>query len=190
MWYAGANMIRRVSQGNPRLFIRIMNDLFENSKGKKIPVSMKIQHQTIESFAESFCNETEALEGVGPEAKQYLDEIARIIQKRVHADEITLTGIAFVINNEITKKTSARWLEKSVAFSRIKADEHSIKMGISKDTIFELSNIYAAHYWLPMRAKPITIIDSLEEGKEDYKVLTGLKRRKDKNVPGQLSMQL
>ena len=189
LWYAGATMIRRVAQGNPRLFIRIMNDLFENGKGKKIPIKMKIQHQTIERFAESFCKETEALESVGPEAKEYLDIIAKRLQDRTHANLMTLVGTAFTIDEEDLKKTSTKWLERAAAFSRIKADNYSISMGISKNTIFELSNIYAAHYWLPMRPKPVDKMNNLGKAKDEYKVAT-IYRKKDINIPGQISMDI
>ena len=87
-WYAGATMVRRIAQGNPRIFIRIMNDLFNKAIGHPIPLILKSQHSVIEAFAKSFCKETKTLESVGPEAEQYLDYIATSIQEKTHGEKL------------------------------------------------------------------------------------------------------
>lgn len=190
VWYAGANMIRRISQGNPRIFIRIMDVLFECNKGKTLPVSLKQQHKAIEAFAKSFCQETEALEGVGPEAAYNLDKIARILHKKTHDKELSLVGLSFSLDENSLTQNSSRWLMRSVAFSRLFVDEHSITAGITKESVFELSNIYAVHYWLPMRAKPVMNICLEEALKEEYIVKTRNSTKKSVIVPGQISMNL
>lgn len=53
-WYAGAKMIRKVSQGNPRHFIQIMSYLFEKAKDRKL--TPKVQHEVVFKYAESLCN--------------------------------------------------------------------------------------------------------------------------------------
>lgn len=154
-WYAGPAMVRRVAQGNPRIFIRIMNDLFNKAVGRPIPLSLKSQHTVIESFAKSFCKETKTLESVGPQAEQYLDHIATFIQEKTHGKKLIQTGLSFKLKDVQIHTT---WLKKSVAFSRIHVDNDSLITGITVDSVFELSNLYAANYWLPMRSKtPILI---------------------------------
>ena len=152
-WYAGATMIRRIAQGNPRIFIRIMNDLFDKAKGHSLPLRLKSQHAVIESFAKSFCKETKTLEAVGPEAEKYLEYIATIIHEKTHNGELTQTGLSFKLKNNADFQKHIMWLQKSVAFSRLFIDNDSLITGITSSSVFELSNLYAANYWLPMRSK-------------------------------------
>ena len=188
-------MIRRVSQGNPRIFIRIMNDLFENNKGKKLPISLKSQHAVIESFSQSFCKETKTLEGVGPEAEENLNFIASVIHEKTHEKQLSQVGLSFKIKPVEELQNSKLWLKKAVAFSRVFVDDNSLVTEITIDTIFELSNLYAAYYWLPMRPMPSTTIQTLTTPKSVYKVKSpkiARKSRKDQKsiTPGQICMEL
>lgn len=151
-------MVRRIAQGNPRIFIRIMNDLFNKAIGHPIPLILKSQHSVIEAFAKSFCKETKTLESVGPEVEQYLDYIATSIQEKTHGEKLIQTGLTFKLRNAGEFQKHVTWLKKSVAFSRIQVDNNSLITGITADSVFELSNLYAANYWLPMRSKTPTLI--------------------------------
>ena len=158
-WYAGASMIRRMAQGNPRVFIRIMNELYSTASGKALPLTVKAQHRTLEKFARSFCKETQTLEGYGPEAKQALDNIAQMIHVQTHGEKLALTGTTFMLNQKTDVSKHTAWMHKAIAFSRLFVDDDSLKTEISLESKFELSNLYAACYWLPMRNRtPIKIL--------------------------------
>jgi len=170
-WYAGARMVRRIAQGNPRLFIRIMNRLFDEAKGKRIPLAVKVQHKSMMDFAESFCNETQTLEQFGPEAHKQLNYIAETIQTQTHKTELGQDGITFVFRKDIDISKHKDWIEKAVAFSRLMVDEKSLLTKISKNTIFHLSYVYAAAFWLPMRKHSSPhIISVLEDVDMTYPV--------------------
>lgn len=163
-WYAGSSMIRKISQGNPRAFIQIMNILFE--KARKSPLTPKAQHGVIFEYVESFCESTQALETYGPLIYKELNEIATILHMNVHDSYLISAGCNFTL--DFTKDNSfasaKEWLQLAVAYSRIIIDEDTLKNGITERTEFLLANTYAAKYWLPMRAdvspKKIRIIDN------------------------------
>lgn len=164
-WYAGSPMIRKISQGNPRAFIQIMNILFE--KARKSPLTPKAQHGVIFEYAQSFCESTQALETYGPLIYRELNEIATILQMHVHGPYLISAGCNFTL--DFTKKDESfsiarEWLQLAVAYSRVIVDEDTLKNGITEKTEYLLANTYAAKYWLPMRAdispKKISIIDS------------------------------
>ena len=181
VWYAGASMIRRVSQGNPRIFIRIMNDLFLKANGQRLPLNLKAQHSTIFKFAESFCEETATLEQVGPEAQKNLEYISEYIQEKTHEGPLTAVGIGFSLTKRIDLKKHLPWLQRAVAFSRLMVDHNSMITGITVDSEFELANLYAVYYWLPMRRKPLKRIALPGDKKYTYTLKTG-------DIPEQLSL--
>lgn len=150
-WYAGASMARRISQGNPRLFIRMMNNIFDVAKGRKLPLTVKAQHKSLMDFAISFCKETQTLEKVGPEARKQLDYVSAELQRQTHKVELTQVGTTFILNRNIDLLKQQAWIEKAVAFSRLIIDEDTLKTQIDNETIYHLANSYAAAYWLPMR---------------------------------------
>lgn len=163
-WYAGSPMIRKISQGNPRAFIQIMNILFE--KARTSVLTPKAQHGVIFEYVQSFCESTQALETYGPLIYRELDKIAETLQNHVHGSYLVSAGCNFVLGfREDDSFVNAKgWLELAIAYSRIIVDEDTLKNGISKETEYLLANAYAAKYWLPMRPdvapKKISIIDN------------------------------
>jgi hypothetical protein len=162
-WYAGTAMVRRISQGNPRLFIRIMNGFFEKAKGKKIPLEIKKQHKSMMDFAKSFCMETQTLEQIGPEAKNKLDYVSEVLQKQTHNSKLAQAGTSFIFNKNTNLLKNKPWIEKAIAFSRLMIDDKALKTQINNDTIYHLSNAYAAAFWLPMRTHSPPPIISLPD---------------------------
>jgi len=151
-WYAGAAMVRRIAQGNPRLFIRIMNKLFDQARGTKLPLTVKKQHEVMVDFAVSFCAETQTLEQFGPVAKKQLDYISEVIQAQTHAAQLVPAGVTFKLKKGTDISKHKDWIEKAVAFSRLMIDDKSLLTQVSSDTTFYLSNVYAVAFWLPMRS--------------------------------------
>lgn len=150
-WYAGSQMIRKISQGNPRAFIQIMNDLFE--KARKSKLTPKAQHGVVLTYVHGFCESTKGLESNGPIMYNELISIAKVLHDHVHNQPLVSAGCNFEINfdNDASFEHAKKWLQQAVAYSRILVNEDVLKNGIGKNTNFSLANTYAAEFWLPMR---------------------------------------
>lgn len=150
-WYAGGAMIRKISQGNPRAFIQIMNKLFE--KARKSELTPKAQHEVIIDYVTSICESTQALEMYGPSIHRELAEISTQLHKHVHDSDLISAGCNFTLSCESGTSFDSikNWIQLAIAYSRIIVNEDALKNGIKEDTEYLLANTYAAKYWLPMR---------------------------------------
>lgn len=150
-WYAGAATVRKVSQGNPRMFIQIMNALFEKAKTTKL--TPKVQHEVILKFADDFCESTRALETYGAAAYDGLKLIGNTLKDKVHEGFLVSVGCSFKLKykSETDFEDTKRWLQKAIAYSRVIVADEVITHGLTTDTKFLLSNAYATSYWIPMR---------------------------------------
>ena len=179
-WYAGAKMIRRVSQGNPRLFIQVMSDLFE--KAKNTELTAKAQHEVIYTFASNICSSTKALEVNGPKAYKNLDTIATKLSERVHGVHLVTGGNTFILKfadpKDVEKELA--WIELAIAYSRIVVDEKTKRNGITSKTKYTLGNAYSITYWIPMRNDDALNISLNEKTNNSYEVKS--KRNKTDNA--------
>ncbi len=182
-WFAGSNYIRKAAQGNPRMFIILMNLLFNSATKKKL--TTKQQHLVVYNFSKSFCDSTMALEKNGPEAMKNLNYIADCLSSRIHDNNIIDGGNTFLLdldNDEIEKNKC--WIHQSVAHSRLLVDENSLLYGITRKTRYTLCNPYSIYYWIPMRKyKDIKIKLKNEENKNLYTV-----KGQNRHSGGQISM--
>ena len=151
-WYAGADIVRKVSQGNPRLFIRLMSSLFSKATSNKF--STKLQHQVIYKFAEEFCNASLAIEVDGHLVYHNLSETGKYIQYKVHQRELISVGNTFLYRykNEADFLKWKRWIQRAIAFSRICVSNDAVVSGLSQNTVYTFSNAYSVKYWIPMRS--------------------------------------
>lgn len=151
-WYAGSQMIRKISQGNPRSYIQIMNNLFEKARTSEL--TPKVQHSVILDYVKNFCVSTQALEGNGPTIYREITTIASILKENVHDSHLKSTGCNFklVFDSENSFTYAKKWLEQAIAYSRIIVDTNTLENGITQDTEYMLANTIAAYYWIPMRA--------------------------------------
>ena len=190
-WYAGATMIRRVAQGNPRIFIRIMNELYNEAKGKALPLTLKKQAKIMLSFSKSFCEETQTLEQVGPEAQTHLETISQVIHDNTHGPLLVQSGTSFRFKRNTDLDKHKLWIEKSVAFSRLVVDDNSLKTEISINSVFQLANVYAVKYWLPMRSNTSPVQIELEDNiTSSYTIIKPKKRKEAKRNPTTDRVQL
>lgn len=149
-WYAGATTVRKVSQGNPRMFIQIMNSLFE--KARKTQLTPKAQHEVILKFSADFCKATQ---GVNYQAHNRLDAISSYIKEKVHRkDKMVTIGCAFWLSyvNQLDFEYNLDWLRESIAYSRLVVPDDALINGLEQNTKYMLANAYAAYYWIPMRS--------------------------------------
>ena len=168
-WYSGSSMIRKISQGNPRRFIQLMNDIFE--KARTTTLKPKSQHEVIMKYARTICDATQSLEIHGPKAKDNLDQIAEYLKSRVHNGPLIFAGNTFSLNlNNEELKSNEDWIKLAVAYSRLVVDDSSLLYGISNDTKYSIGNVYSAKYWLPMRVGDYPKIKLSSKDKYSYQV--------------------
>ena len=188
-WFAGAKMIRRISNGNPRLFLRIMDALFYKAQSSKL--TPQIQSETLYDFAAKYCSETISLEECGPEVAVKMRTIAEKFKATTHNNELKEAGTTFrFIDSEFEKQR--KWAEIAIANSRLYVDDISLLNGLTSDSVFELSNIYATYYWLPMRRNSNCPRISVLEGDEDVKysyIITKPKQGNKSELPGQIRIE-
>lgn len=166
-WYAGADMVRKVSQGNPRLFIRLMSSMF--NKATTTHFSNKVQHQVIEKFADDFCNASLAIEVDGSVVHENLKRTGEYLFNKVHKSPLISIGCSFRYryrsDNEFEEWKD--WLQRAIAFSKLCVSDEEIIYGLSSNSEFAFSYAYAAKYWLPMRSDIPTVIPTDFQIKED-----------------------
>lgn len=167
-WYAGARIIREVSQGNPRLFIQVMNVLFERARSTHL--TPKAQHREIMRFSEGICKATKSLEKHGPDAFFYLEQVASSLSKKIHEGHLVTGGNVFKISykNDDEFEKALPWIELSVAYSRIIVDEETKIHGINRNTKMVLSNAFCVSHWIPMRRESAVSIRLVEKDKYPY----------------------
>ncbi len=168
-WYAGADVVRKISQGNPRLFIRLMGSLFKSATENHF--SLKTQQTVIEKFANDICESSFSIEQYGPHIERILKKTGEFLHDKVHNGPLLEVGCSFVLSymNDEEFELWKKWLQRAAAFSKIViVNEEDLVGGLKKDSVIALSYAYAAKYWLPMRKdSPITISTSFRRGKEN-----------------------
>lgn len=157
-WFVGSRMIRKISDGNPRLFIRLMNEIFEGAT--RGDFGLKAQHKIIYEFVKKECSYVQSAPTYGPILYPFLVEVASALKEKVHSGNLIFVGNNFKISkSQIERNTKlVAAIKEGVAYCHIKIDEKSIYKNISSETIFSLSNYMAAFYWIPMRKGEITTI--------------------------------
>lgn len=158
-WYAGADIVRKVSQGNPRLFIRLMSSLFIKATTSR-EFSPKIQHQVISKFAEDFCSASQAVEKDGHMVHENLLKTGEFISDKVHNGPLISVGNNFRYKYTCVKEFEEwkNWLQRAIAFSKITVSEKELVTGLSEESEYTFSNAYAVKYWIPMRNDVTTVV--------------------------------
>ncbi|MDP1990895.1 MAG: hypothetical protein Q8K00_07705 [Syntrophales bacterium] len=149
-WFAGAKMIRRIADGNPRRFIQIMNALVEQArKGELDP---KDQHRVLTSFSKLVLGESEALQRYGLVLRGLITQIGELLADRVHGEPMVNGGCNFrVATNLIEDHLVFGALKLAIDFLHMRVDEKSLLHGIGEHSEFRLCFLYGIEYWIPMR---------------------------------------
>lgn len=165
-WFAGSEVVRKVSQGNPRMFINLMSQLFSYATSRKT-FGLKDQHKVITNYAHNICESTKAIEKDGETIYKNLSTIAGTLQEKTHADSLLEVGCSFAFKKDFNLSAEESWIKRAISFSRLAVDETAIKSGLTKDTKYVLCNAFAVEYWLTMRSDyPIKISLQLSAKKE------------------------
>lgn len=169
-WYAGAKTVRRVTQGNPRMFIHLMNDLFY--KATVTALTAKAQHEVIYKFSNNITVSTKSIEGKGPTIYKEITRIAEILKSKTHNGFLTTSSSSFELNyiDEEDFKNNIDWIKLAIAHSRLFVDEDVKKGNLTMNTKLCLANVFSVVYWLPMRKDSPTKIRSFDKVDNSYMV--------------------
>lgn len=149
-WFAGAKMIRRIADGNPRRFIQVMNALVEQArKGELDP---KDQHRVLTRFSKLVLGESEALQRYGLVLRGLIAQIGELLADRIHGEPMVNGGCNFrVTRNLIEDHLVLGALKLAIDFLHMRVDEDSLLHGIGEHSEFRLCFLYGVEYWIPMR---------------------------------------
>lgn len=146
-WYAGAAILYKLSQGNPRRLIQLLYSLFEKRMAGQ-PVSVRDQHRILIEFSQRLVESSQALPKFGPALNKLIKQVAEFISFEAHGDEIKYVGWSFKLGN-ITDETR-EIIKLGAAFQYLVCDHQSLSL-IDEDTEIEFANIVCTFYWIPMR---------------------------------------
>lgn len=156
--FAGPDMTRRVSDGNPRRFIQLMHDLFERARAG--PLAWKTQHEVIFDFARRECERAAALPVYGILLHGILKAVGRQMEQRVHGKEHMIEiGYNFEVGGALLSNVVIRnALELGIGYSFLFVDPTTITGSLRDTTSFRLAHVVAVKHWLPMRSgSPVTL---------------------------------
>lgn len=178
-WFAGAKMVRRISQGNPRIFLRIMGTLFNVALEKELNPSN--QHEALVRFSSLYRSETQSLEKWGDVVYKNLEKIGTELQNNVHGDTLKECGTTFKLK-ESSFSGNTEWLAVAIAYSRLFIENLEEVDALSSSVEFSISHLYAVLYWIPMRKdnNSITIqLEDIAQGDNSHVVQKNKEEQKD-----------
>lgn len=158
-WFAGEKTIRKISDGNPRRFIQIMDKLVE--KARDVKLTSKNQHRVLKEFCQDTHKSSEALPRYGPVVKVLIDRIGALLSDRIHGEYMLNGGCNFKIEQDLLNDSliiSA--IELAIGYSRINVKKKTLFHSIDSNTDFWLSYMYGVVFWLPMRKGDYFILRS------------------------------
>jgi hypothetical protein len=148
---SGADMIRRVSDGNVRRFIQICDKLFEYSRAQHLRANS--QHDAVMEFSKQRYARSESVYREGFLLYKLLDAISDYLHYKFYDDKISDVGIEFTMSEKLLANDKVKVaLEMGVAYSYFSCPNLDIFYGLTNKTKFKLTNSIAAYKWLPMRA--------------------------------------
>jgi hypothetical protein len=148
-WFAGAKVCRMVADGNPRRFIQLMNDLFEEARAfQLIP---KRQHRIITAFCERALQDAQGLPALGHITKELIKVVCGRLSGRVHGDPMVDGGCGFIVDQRFLESVYlAEALKLAIAYSHIIYPE-AANGEIGDSAEMRVSYVHAVNFWLPMR---------------------------------------
>lgn len=158
-FYCGKNSILKISDGNPRNLLQIMQILFE--EGRKNQLTPIVQHEALLSYCANIYATIEWFPTHGSDLFALIKRIGETLQNKVHGPQIKDIGKSFKINKsyplnyELIKLAIGNLLIKDKSVTRLKIASSSRE--------FLISNALAAHFWIPMRNGDLSSVFSSSE---------------------------
>ena len=150
-WFAGANTIRRVSDGNPRRFIQLIYDCVELARVHDL--TPMYQHRVVKRFADRKSTAAEGLPEYGPLLQEILGSMGDLLAERVHGYPMLDGGSCLTIDEELLQQEFfTRALQLGIQYSYIFCENPNVLFErIRPGTLLRLAYVCAVHFWLPMR---------------------------------------
>jgi hypothetical protein len=145
----GGEMVRRLSEGNPRVLLQIFDRLFE--AGTKRTLALREQHRELMEYCVRADQFSKFTPYVGQRISDLIEKISSHLHDNFYKDPLTDVGIKFVLGTAFSTPETVTAIEEAIAHSYIFCEDDSVRSGITSSSIFRLSYITAARKWLPMR---------------------------------------
>lgn len=171
---SGQEITKRVSQGNVRRFIQLCDMYFECARVKHL--NPTAQHAVVAEFSDNYIDRSNSVHRDGFVLKEFLDRFAAFLGAEMHGDSLKDVGLEFTISAELLNmKRFADAIEAGISHSYIFPPDNILDGAITEFTKLRLANVYAAKYWLPMRAgsgSRVTSLHGINANSDKYKVLS------------------
>lgn len=188
-WFAGAKIVRRIADGNPRRFIQIMNDMVEQARNG--PLDPKDQHRVLTIFCRRAHGASEGLPRYGPVVKVLISQIGSLLADRVHGKHMVNGGCNFRIEKGLIEElVFISALKLAVDYALIKLEEDSLLHGINGESDFRLCYLYGVEFWLPMRKGDVFVLRSKHRLLDFGKTALPTTPREAEEVISQLELEL
>ncbi len=149
-WFAGARVVRKVADGNPRRLLEILDALVEGARNSEL--TPKNQHRIIVDYCEHVFSDCEGLPVYGALVKATVQRLGERMAERVHGNPMRNGGCTFRIAEQVLEDDQTRKvLELATAYSIIVPDTAACRDTLSHGAEFRLSYAMAVRFWLPMR---------------------------------------
>ena len=169
--YSGAKMIVRCSDGNPRLFIRILNSLIKLVDTERC-VEAKKQESILVSLGENFLNQIKSYQNIGPTLYAVARNIGNKFKDRFYSQQLGSDVVgSFEIDEPAVDDDDAKHLlQVAIQYGVLKPNKLDIdKYGANSPLAgrYHLSYVFSPYFrLLPRKGNAVhmkTILDFLEE---------------------------
>ena len=156
---AGADMARRVCEGNPRKFIQLCDQFFEIAKIQKL--SPKTQHLAVMEFCDRFAKRAASVYREGFLLRTILDTLLSFLEKQFHGEKLKDVGLEIELSNDITNdERLLAAFEAGVGYSYFICSNNVSFNGLESGVKLKVANLYGALGWLPFRSGSKTMLSA------------------------------
>jgi hypothetical protein len=148
-WFIGSRTIRKISDGNPRRFIEIMNYIVNEMITKDL--TKKELHKLIIQFTCDEERKMQTLPDYGFVLRALCEQIGSLIAEKIHGAILLDYGCNFYIDKKLFEDEKIKnALALGINYNHIKYVENRNEI-LTSETHFRLSFLHAVVHWLPMR---------------------------------------
>ena len=153
--YAGARMVVRCGDGNPRRLIRICNALLQR-RGNQRRVPAIVQNRVLATFSTSTLTRVRSEPTVGPHLHRFIEYIGHFMSVALHEQPVTTDQVSSIEVDEAVSDFHWELIKRAVGLGllfpniSIKNPDHMPE----REGVFHLAYVLAPHFrLLPRRGK-------------------------------------
>lgn len=170
--FSGAKMIVRCADGNPRLMIRILNNIFAGDVAdtKKGKIEPKKQNEILYVLAKNMLNQIRSIQGVGPSLFNDVMKIGACLKNELHGKPLTSDPV-FSIRIKEPRPDDIKMremIQSAIKYGVLKPND-STKINYGAESILEgdyhLAYIFCPYFKiLPRKGKSMSYNAMLSRG--------------------------